>query len=66
MDKQPAPEEGAELALDEAGKSHPIGARGGRGEEGLQVLLDDPVQDRVGLERRWLGGCLSGRARPLR
>ena len=48
MDEQPAPEEGAELALDEAGQSHPVGARGGRGEEGLQVLPDHSVQDRVG------------------
>src|SRR5262245_6842197 len=48
MDEQPAPEEGAELALDEAGQSHPVGARGGRDEEGLQVLPDHSVQDRVG------------------
>src|SRR5262249_50944612 len=47
MDEQPAPEEGAELALDEMGQADPVGTRGGRGEEGLQVLPDDPVQDRV-------------------
>ena len=27
MDEQPAPEEGAELALDEAGQPHPVGAQ---------------------------------------
>src|SRR5262245_40039445 len=48
MDEQPAPEEGAELALDDAGQPHPVGARGGRGEDGLQVLPDHSVQDRVG------------------
>ena len=48
MREDPAPEEGAELALDEAGQPHPVGARGGRGEEGLQVLPDHSVQDRVG------------------
>jgi len=31
MREDPAPEEGAELALDEAGQPHPVGARGGRG-----------------------------------
>src|SRR5262249_9624619 len=48
MDEQPAPEEGAELALDEAGQPDPVGVRGGRGEEGLQMLLNHRVQDRVG------------------
>jgi hypothetical protein len=48
MDEQATPEEAAELAFDEAGQADPVGARGGRGEEGLQVLPDDPVQDRVG------------------
>ena len=48
MDEQPAPEEGAELALDEAGQPHPVGARSGCGQEGLQVLPDHSVQDRVG------------------
>src|SRR5215470_4912254 len=41
-------EKAAELALDEAGQPDPVGARGGRGEEGLQMLPDHPVQDRVG------------------
>jgi hypothetical protein len=47
MDEQPAPEEGTELALDEAGQPDPVGVRGGRGEEGLRMLPDYPVQDRV-------------------
>jgi hypothetical protein len=34
---QPAAEEAAELALDEARQADPVGARGGRGEEALQV-----------------------------
>ena len=59
MDEQPAPEEGAELALDEAGQSHPVGARGGGGEEGLQVLPDHSVQDRVG-GSAWDVGSLDG------
>jgi hypothetical protein len=33
MDEQPAAEEAAELALDEAGQADPVGAGGGRGEE---------------------------------
>jgi hypothetical protein len=48
MDEQPAPEEGTELALDEAGQPHPVGARSCCGQEGLQVLPDHSVQDRVG------------------
>ena len=55
MDEQPAPEEGAELALDEAGQPDPVGARGGRGEESLQVLPDHSVQDRVGGSARDVG-----------
>ena len=47
MDEQPAPDKGAELALGEAGQPHPVGARGGRGEEGLQVLPEHSVQDCV-------------------
>ena len=48
MREDAAPEESAELALDEAGQSQPVGARSGRGEEGFQVLPDHSVQDRVG------------------
>src|SRR5262249_18508345 len=48
MDEQSAPEEGAELALDEAGQPDPVGVRSGRGEEGLQMLPDHSVQDRIG------------------
>jgi hypothetical protein len=33
----------AELALDEAGQRHPVGARGGLGEESFQVFMDGPV-----------------------
>jgi hypothetical protein len=42
------PQEAADLAFDEAGQADPVGARGSGGEEGLRVLPDDPVQDRVG------------------
>jgi hypothetical protein len=33
----------AELALDEAGQRHSVGARGGLGEEAFQVFMDGPV-----------------------
>jgi hypothetical protein len=55
MDEQPAPEEGTELAFDEVGQPDPVGARGGRGEEGFKVLLDHAVQDRVGGGTRDVG-----------
>ena len=44
VDEQAAPEEGAELAFDEVGQPHSIGARGGGGEEGF---IDHPMQDGV-------------------
>ena len=59
MDEQSAPEEGAELLLDEGEQPDPVGARGGRSEEGFQMLVDDPVQDRVGRRR-------AGRREPRR
>ena len=62
MDEQPAAEEAAELALDEAGQADPVGAGGGRGEEGLQMLLDHPVQDRVGGGARSVGSHGAGPA----
>jgi len=37
-------EEGAELPFDEAGQPDPVGLRGGRGEEGLQMLPDIPCR----------------------
>ena len=55
MREDATPEEGAELAFDEVGQPHPVGARGDRGEEGFQVLVDDPVQDRVGRGSRDVG-----------
>jgi len=55
MGEDTTPEKATELALDEAGQPDPVDARGGRGEEGLQVLPDHSVQDRVG-----------GSARPYR
>jgi hypothetical protein len=48
-------EEGAELAFDEAGQADPVGARGDCGEEGLQVLPDHSVQDRVGGSAGYVG-----------
>ena len=60
MDEQPTPEEAAELTLDEARQPHPVGARGGRGEEGLQVLPHHPVQDRVGGGARDVGSHGAG------
>jgi len=62
MDEQPAPQEGTELALDEAGQPDPVGVSGGRDEKGLQVFLDYPVQDPVGPAR----GPASARSRPER
>src|SRR5262249_52610872 len=59
LDEQSAPEEGAELLLDEGEQPDPVGARGGRSEEGFQMLVDDPVQDRVGRRR-------AGRREPRR
>jgi len=38
MDEQSAPDEVAELAFDEVGQPHPVGARSGCGEEGLQSV----------------------------
>jgi hypothetical protein len=58
MREDATPKEGAELAFDEVG--HPVGARGGRGEEGFQVLVDDPVQDRVGRGARDVGSHDAG------
>ena len=60
MDEQPAPEEAAELAFDEARQADPVGARRRRGEEGLQVLPHDPVQDRVGGGARDVGSHGAG------
>jgi hypothetical protein len=60
MDEQSTPEEAAELAFDEAGQADPVGARGSGGEEGLQVLPDDPVQDRVGGGARDVGSHGAG------
>ena len=48
MGEDTTPEKATELALDEAGQADPVSARGGRGEEGLQVLPVHSVQDRVG------------------
>src|SRR5262245_38797059 len=62
MREDTAPEESAELAFDEGGQPDPVGARGGRGEEGFQVLQDHSVQDRVG-GSAW-GGVGSHGARP--
>src|SRR5262249_41322565 len=47
MDEQSTPEQGAELAFDEAGQPRPVGAGGRRGEEGLQMLADYSVQNGV-------------------
>jgi hypothetical protein len=41
--EDPAGEEGAELALDEAGDDAPLIAGGG--EKGLEVMLQDAVED---------------------
>jgi len=60
MDEQPAPEESAELALDKAGQSHPVGARRGRGEEALHMLLDHAMQDRAGRGARNVGSHGAG------
>ena len=60
MDEPATPEEAAELALDEAGQADPVGAGGGCGEEGLQMLLDHPVQDRVGSGARSVGSHGAG------
>jgi hypothetical protein len=53
-------EEGTELAFDEVGQPDSVGARGGRGEEGFQVLLDHAVQDRVGGGARDVGSHGAG------
>jgi hypothetical protein len=47
MDEQSTPQEATELAFDEAGQPDPVGARGGGGEEGLQIFLHHAVQDGV-------------------
>jgi hypothetical protein len=58
MDEQATPEEAAEL--NEAGQADPVGACGSGGEEGLEVLPDDPVQDRVGGGARDVGSHGAG------
>ncbi len=55
MDAQPAPEEAAELPLDEVGQPDAVSARGCRGEEGFQMLLHHAVEDRVGGDTREVG-----------
>ena len=60
MCEDTTPEKAAELALDEAGQPDPVDARGGRSEEGLQMLLDRPVQDRVGGGARDVGSHGAG------
>ena len=60
MDEQSTPEEAAELACDEAGQADPVGARGSGGEEDIQVLPDDPVQDRIGGGARDVGSHGAG------
>jgi hypothetical protein len=60
MDEQSAPEEAAELALDEARQPLPAGARRGGGEERLQVLLHHAVQDRLGRGARDVGSHGAG------
>jgi len=52
MCEDTTPEKAAELALDEAGQADPVGARGGGGEEDLQVFLDH----RAGPRRRRRAG----------
>jgi hypothetical protein len=60
MDEQPAAEEAAEFPFDEVGQPDALGARGGRGEEGLQVFLHHPVQDSVGGGARDVGSHGAG------
>ena len=60
VDEQATPQAAAELAFDEAGQADPVGARCSGGEEGLQVVPDDPVQDRVGGGARDVGSHGAG------
>jgi hypothetical protein len=60
MNEQSTPEEGAELALDGLRQADAIGARRRRGEEALEVVPHDPVQDRVGGSARDVGSHGAG------